>query len=54
MLFSGPLRMNLDPFDQYADDELWLALERSKLKDFVSELPEKFQHKVDEGGSNLR
>ena len=54
MLFSGPLRVNLDPFDQHTDDELWLALEHSKLKDFVSGLPDTFQHQIDEGGSNLR
>lgn len=54
ILFSGALRTNLDPFDQYTDEELWLALERSRLKDFVSTLPDAFRHQIDEGGSNLR
>lgn len=28
ILFSGTMRHNLDPFDQYSDDELWSALEQ--------------------------
>ena len=31
-LFAGTLRLNLDPFDQYSDTQLWTALERSHLK----------------------
>jgi len=27
VLFSGTLRKNLDPFDEYTDDVLWNALE---------------------------
>jgi ABC-type multidrug transport system fused ATPase/permease subunit len=30
-LFSGSLRMNLDPFDKYTDDQLWAALKLSHL-----------------------
>ena len=26
VLFSGTLRKNLDPFDEYADEDLWSAL----------------------------
>ncbi|KAI8979970.1 P-loop containing nucleoside triphosphate hydrolase protein [Pilobolus umbonatus] len=33
VLFSGTLRSNLDPFDQYNDIELWAALKRSHLID---------------------
>jgi ATP-binding cassette subfamily C (CFTR/MRP) protein 1 len=54
VLFSGTLRMNLDPFHSYNDQELWAALELSHLKNFVSSLPNKFQHKISEGGENLR
>ena len=31
MLFSGRLRENLDPFDEYADRELWTALDQVSL-----------------------
>lgn len=35
VLFSGTLRLNLDPFDKYQDSELWRALEHAHLKTFV-------------------
>ncbi|XP_076820993.1 multidrug resistance-associated protein 1-like isoform X2 [Clavelina lepadiformis] len=53
VLFSGSLRLNLDPFDHYTDDELWDALEHSHLKNFVINLPNKLEHEVTEGGDNL-
>ncbi|TRY81629.1 hypothetical protein DNTS_014478 [Danionella cerebrum] len=53
VLFSGSLRMNLDPFDVYSDEEVWNALELAHLKNFVSELPEKLDHECSEGGENL-
>ena len=54
MLFSGTLRQNLDPFDQYSDDQVWTALEHSHLKTFVKGLAAGLQHEISEGGSNLR
>ena len=54
VLFSGTLRMNLDPFETYSDDELWCALESAHLKSFVSCLEKKLQHEIAEGGENLR
>uniref|UniRef100_A0AAQ5Y2C9 Multidrug resistance-associated protein 1 n=1 Tax=Amphiprion ocellaris TaxID=80972 RepID=A0AAQ5Y2C9_AMPOC len=53
VLFSGSLRMNLDPFDSYSDEEVWRALEFSHLKSFVSGLPDKLSHECSEGGENL-
>uniref|UniRef100_A0A7N8WS45 ABC-type glutathione-S-conjugate transporter n=1 Tax=Mastacembelus armatus TaxID=205130 RepID=A0A7N8WS45_9TELE len=38
VLFSGSLRMNLDPFDTYTDEEVWSSLELAHLKNFVSNL----------------
>lgn len=35
VLFSGTLRLNLDPFDRHTDDEIWRALEHAHLKAFV-------------------
>ena len=28
ILFTGTLRKNLDPFNEYTDDEIWSALEK--------------------------
>ncbi|XP_056257731.1 multidrug resistance-associated protein 1 [Seriola aureovittata] len=53
VLFSGSLRMNLDPFDSYSDEDVWRALELSHLKAFVSGLPNKLTHECSEGGENL-
>lgn len=54
VLFSGSLRMNLDPFDTYTDEEVWSSLELAHLKNFVSNLPDKLNHECCEGGENLR
>ena len=35
VLFSGSLRLNLDPFNTCSDDDLWRALAHAHLKDFV-------------------
>ncbi|XP_027644670.1 ATP-binding cassette sub-family C member 2 isoform X2 [Falco peregrinus] len=53
ILFTGTLRMNLDPFDQYTDEEVWKALELAHLKTYVQDLPEGLLHVVSEGGENL-
>ncbi|KAK7938450.1 hypothetical protein WMY93_001776 [Mugilogobius chulae] len=53
VLFSGSLRMNLDPFNSYSDDEVWRALEFSHLKTFVSGLTGKLEYECSEGGENL-
>ncbi|KAG8000099.1 Canalicular multispecific organic anion transporter 1 [Nibea albiflora] len=53
VLFSGTLRMNLDPFDRFSDEEIWRVLELSHLKGYVSGLHEGLQHEVAEGGENL-
>uniref|UniRef100_A0A8C2SF61 Multidrug resistance-associated protein 1 n=1 Tax=Capra hircus TaxID=9925 RepID=A0A8C2SF61_CAPHI len=53
VLFSGSLRMNLDPFSQYSDEEVWTSLELAHLKGFVSALPDKLNHECAEGGENL-
>ncbi|XP_075035856.1 multidrug resistance-associated protein 1-like isoform X1 [Mixophyes fleayi] len=53
VLFSGSLRMNLDPFEKYTDEDIWSALELAHLKTFVSGLPDKLNHECAEGGENL-
>ncbi|XP_011343424.1 multidrug resistance-associated protein 1 isoform X3 [Ooceraea biroi] len=53
VLFSGTLRMNLDPFDCHSDEEVWRALEHAHLKSFVKNLSSALLHEVTEGGENL-
>uniref|UniRef100_A0AAY4E5D3 Uncharacterized protein n=1 Tax=Denticeps clupeoides TaxID=299321 RepID=A0AAY4E5D3_9TELE len=53
VLFSGTLRMNLDPFEKFSDEDIWRALELSHLKEFASSLSDGLQHEVSEGGENL-
>ncbi|OXA43509.1 multidrug resistance-associated protein 1 [Folsomia candida] len=53
VLFSGTLRMNLDPFESYSDQVIWQTLELAHLKDFVTSLPAGLTHEIAEGGENL-
>nr|XP_015925337.2 multidrug resistance-associated protein 1 isoform X1 [Parasteatoda tepidariorum] len=53
VLFTGTLRSNLDPNDEYSEEELWKSLERSHLKEFVSNLVEGLNYTVEENGANL-
>ncbi|XP_018335867.1 multidrug resistance-associated protein 1 isoform X1 [Agrilus planipennis] len=53
VLFSGSLRMNLDPFNKHSDEDVWRALEFAHLKSFVKGLPAGLNHEVTEGGENL-
>uniref|UniRef100_A0A914WYV8 ABC-type glutathione-S-conjugate transporter n=1 Tax=Plectus sambesii TaxID=2011161 RepID=A0A914WYV8_9BILA len=53
VLFSGSLRMNMDPFGNYSDSELWTALERAHLKPFALESADKLDQIISEGGGNL-
>ncbi|XP_045534713.1 multidrug resistance-associated protein 1 isoform X4 [Papilio machaon] len=53
VLFSGTLRMNLDPFDAYTDEDIWRSLEHAHLKTFVQGLQAGLRHEISEGGENL-
>ena len=53
VLFSGTMRYNLDPFDEYSDSELWEALEQVQLKSAVQQLEGRLEAKVSEGGNNF-
>jgi len=53
VLFSGSIRLNLDPFDKYSSEAIWESLELSHLKNYVSSLPGGLDHVVSEGGDNL-
>merc|ERR1712151_148127 len=38
ILFSGPLRKNLDPCAERADDEIWHSLKRCSMDEFAAAL----------------
>lgn len=54
IVFSGSLRMNLDPFESHSDHELWSALEQVHLKEFALSLENGLMFECSEGGDNLR
>ena len=45
--------MNLDPFNEHSDAEIWYSLEHAHLKDFVMGLDKKLEFECSEGGDNL-
>ncbi|XP_006177042.1 canalicular multispecific organic anion transporter 2 [Camelus ferus] len=53
ILFSGTLRMNLDPFGNYSEEDMWRALELSHLHTFVTSQPAGLDFQCSEGGENL-
>lgn len=53
ILFTGPVRRNLDPFDQFTDDKLWEVLHETQLADVVKELPHGLDSLISEGGGNF-
>ncbi|CAI6346527.1 unnamed protein product [Macrosiphum euphorbiae] len=53
VLFSGTLRMNLDPTNNNTDAQLWSALTLAHLKAYVVGLDGGLDHEMSEGGDNL-
>ncbi|XP_076855704.1 ATP-binding cassette sub-family C member 12 isoform X4 [Brachyhypopomus gauderio] len=53
VLFIGTVRYNLDPFNNYSDNEIWAALEKTYMKETISRLPEKLEAPVVENGENF-
>ncbi len=53
VLFSGTVKYNLDPFNEYSDLQLWKSLEQVQLRDFVSQMEGQLHGEVLEGGSNF-
>ncbi|KAI9916948.1 hypothetical protein PsorP6_016839 [Peronosclerospora sorghi] len=49
VLFSGTVRSNVDPFDQYTEEQIWTSLRRAHLAHVVTAL----DSAVDEKGSNF-
>uniref|UniRef100_K3WIN5 Uncharacterized protein n=1 Tax=Globisporangium ultimum (strain ATCC 200006 / CBS 805.95 / DAOM BR144) TaxID=431595 RepID=K3WIN5_GLOUD len=53
VLFSGSLRLNLDPFDEKPDDDVWHVLRKVHLFDDVSKWGQGLEYEVAEKGDNL-
>ncbi|XP_037509647.1 ATP-binding cassette subfamily C member 4 isoform X1 [Rhipicephalus sanguineus] len=53
VLFTGPVRRNLDPFSEHSDTELWKALEEVRLKASIQDLQGGLSAEVSEGGGNF-
>uniref|UniRef100_A0A671R9M6 Si:ch211-221f10.2 n=1 Tax=Sinocyclocheilus anshuiensis TaxID=1608454 RepID=A0A671R9M6_9TELE len=53
VLFIGTVRSNLDPWDQYTDAQIWEALEKTHIKDMVSQLPNSLHSWVMDNGENF-
>ncbi|KAM9978215.1 hypothetical protein ACTFIY_011957 [Dictyostelium cf. discoideum] len=51
-LFSGTIRSNIDPLNQYDDETIWNYLEMVKLKNLIIEMPLKLNSKIQENGNN--
>ncbi len=52
-LFMGTLRSNIDRYNQVSDEEVWQALQKVSLADFVRRLPGQLEFAVAENGANL-
>ncbi|KAM9942610.1 hypothetical protein ACTFIT_005997 [Dictyostelium discoideum] len=50
-LFSGTIRSNIDPLNQYDDEMIWNYLEMVKLKKLIIEMPLKLNSKIHENGN---
>ena len=53
VLFTGNIRFQLDPFEQFSDAEVWDVLEKVNLAAFIRSFPEGLDEMVKENGENL-
>ncbi|KAM6953651.1 ATP-binding cassette sub-family C member 5 [Aplochiton taeniatus] len=53
VLFIGNVRTNLDPWGQFSDAQIWEALEKTHIKEMVSQLPHLLHSEVTENGENF-
>jgi ABC-type multidrug transport system fused ATPase/permease subunit len=53
ILLSGSIKFNLDPFNLYTDNDLWLALDRVRLIQVVKAFPNQLDQRVSENGDNF-
>ncbi|XP_023228994.1 multidrug resistance-associated protein 4-like [Centruroides sculpturatus] len=53
VLFNGPLRRNIDPFNEYSEEMLWQVMEDVQLKEVIDKLPGGLDTNLTEGGRNF-
>ncbi|GAB1599468.1 multidrug resistance-associated protein 5-like [Argonauta hians] len=53
VLFIGTIRYNLDPFNNYTDQQIWSALEKCYMKNAVFDLKDRLEYDVGENGKNF-
>ncbi|KAF2582140.1 hypothetical protein F2Q68_00002901 [Brassica cretica] len=51
-MFEGTVRSNLDPLEEYTDDQIWEALDKCQLGDEVRKKEQKLDSSVSENGEN--
>ncbi|KAH0904777.1 hypothetical protein HID58_044280 [Brassica napus] len=51
-MFEGTVRSNLDPLEEYSDDQIWEALDKCQLGDEVRKKELKLDSSVSENGQN--
>ncbi|PIA15690.1 P-loop containing nucleoside triphosphate hydrolase protein [Coemansia reversa NRRL 1564] len=53
ILFAGTVRENLDPFNNYSDQDIWRVLEQAHLADYIRNKEERLEFMVEQSGSNF-
>lgn len=53
VLFEGTMRFNLDPFEDFSDERIWEALEKSHIKEKVAREEKQLLTPISGGGQNL-
>ncbi|KAK5578523.1 hypothetical protein RB653_008195 [Dictyostelium firmibasis] len=51
-IFTGTIRSNIDPFQEFTDIEIWESIEKVKLKETINSMPLKLETLLQENGDN--
>lgn len=53
VLFTGTIRLNIDPHELYSDSEVWESLQKVSMRERIENLPHKLSTHVDRNGDRL-